>query len=121
VWLAPCSDPREEGPSMTGDQRLLLQTWIERVMSRQSAMCGVFTGDEGQSFSSRARPWDEPDLLINASLTADGIRLDLDSYGARVPWEISGVVQVEEAEHPWGAALRVVTMAGERTEVVWLV
>ena len=106
---------------MTQDQRALLQAWIDRVRSRPSAMCGVFVGEAGQPFGTRARPWDEPDLLISATVLADGISLELDSYGVRVPWVISGVHAVEEAEHPWGTALRVVTTTDRAEEVVWLV
>ncbi len=111
----------DEGPRMTADHRRLLQQWLDRVLARPSAVCGVFTGDEGQPFGPRARPWDEPDLLIDATLTADGIRLDLDSYGVRVPWAISGVVEVVEAEHPWGPALRVMRTTREGADIVWLV
>ena len=106
---------------MTQDQRALLQAWIDRVRSRPSAMCGVFVGEAGQPFGSRARPWDEPDLLISATVLADGIRLELDSHGVRVPWVISGVHVVQEAEHPWGMGLRVAGFSGRAEEIVWLV
>ena len=106
---------------MTEDHRHLLQAWIDRVMTRPSHECGVFVGDDGQPFGTRARPWDEPDLLIASTVTPDGIHLDLDSYGARLPWEISGVVEVVEAEHPWGHALRVTRRAGDGVEEIWLV
>lgn len=106
---------------MTEEHRRLLQAWIDRVMIRPSHECGVFVGGEGQPFGTRARPWDEPDLLIAGTVTPEGIRLDLDSYGARVPWEISGITRVDEAEHPWGPALRVTCLDGDRREEIWLV
>ena len=106
---------------MTGDQQRLLQDWIDRVMSRPSHECGVFVGSEGQPFGTRARPWDEPDLMISGLVQDDGITVDLDCYGARITWEITGITEVEPADHPWGAGLRVVRAGAVGPEVVWLV
>ena len=106
---------------MNEDSRNLLTTWVDAVMSRPNHPCGIFTGDDGQPNGTRSRPWDEPDLLISTRLLDDGIELVFDSYGVKSAWAIEPITSVERADHPWGTALRVMTLSNGVPREVWLV
>ena len=99
----------------------LLSQWLDTVKSRPGHPCGVFAGEDGQPFGPRGRPWDEPDLLIDATLREDGVELVLDSYGTTVTSTIAPIITVEAGQHPWGPAVRVTFLAQEELREIWLV
>lgn len=112
---------REGGQRMDDSMHRLLSNWLDRVKSRPGHPCGVFAGDDGQPFGARSRPWDEPDLLIDATLREDGIELVLDCYGTAITSTFAPIISIEADEHPWGPALRVSFLAQDEPREVWLV
>lgn len=100
----------------------LIDDWIATVRSRPNAMCGIFLDDsDGQPGGSRARPWDEPDLLVSAVRADHTLSLRFDRYGAVIDIEITDITAVEANKHPWGEGVRVTgTISGAATQI-WLV
>ncbi len=91
-----------------GQGTALIHDWIERVKSRPQRTCGIFLDDtDGQPFGSRARPWDEPDLLVDASFAGSRLILQFDRYGSVIDIEISNVSAAVPGDHPWGACIDV--------------
>ena len=97
--------------------RDLLEDWIIRVGTRPGRHCGVFAGDDGQSFGHRARPWDYPDILLSGRTTDDSLELELSDGALRV----DDVLSVTPDEHPWGQGLRVDGFVQGAPCEVWLV
>lgn len=100
----------------------LIDAWIAQVGSRPSRICGMFMDDiDGQSYESRARPWDEPDLLLEAARDGDALHLRFDRHGTVIDLEVTAIRTVEPVAHPWGSGLRVTgDIAGEAAQL-WLV
>jgi len=100
----------------------LIESWIAEVRSRPNGMCGIFLdADDGQPNGPRARPWDEPDLLVSATVAVSTLRLRFDRYGAMCDVEIADITGVERAQHPWGAGLLVCGSIGDEATQIWLV
>lgn len=97
--------------------RDLLGGWIAGVLQRPDHHCGVFIGNDGQSFGPRARPWDYPDILVSGGVEGQALVLELSDGSLR----LQVVHEVVPGTHPWGPGLRVAgTIDGAPTEV-WLV
>lgn len=100
----------------------LIESWIAEVRSRPNGMCGIFLdANDGQPRGPRARPWDEPDLLVSAALDVSTLRLRFDRYGAMFDVEIADITGVEPAQHSWGAGLLVCGAIGGAATNIWLV
>jgi len=100
----------------------LIESWIAEVRSRPNGMCGIFLdADDGQPNGPRARPWDEPDLLVSATLDVSMLRLRFDRYGAVCDVEIADITGVEPVQHSWGAGLLVCGSMGHTATQIVLV
>ena len=97
--------------------RDLLERWIVGVEQRRERHCGVFIGNDGQSFSHRARPWDYPDILLSGHVDGDALHLDLTDGNVR----IDDVRSVVAGDHSWGPGLLVQGTVGGIATDAWLV
>jgi len=112
---------------MTDDERAVLQRWLDEAAGRPSRACGIFIGSvepgpmEGDPYQSRARPWDEPDLLRCGCI--DGEDLLLAAEGAHGPLDLrlEQVGQVRADEHGWGPGVYLTATISGRGCRVWLV
>lgn len=107
---------------MTEPSLGLIAEWIQQVHSRPQHACGIFLdAHDGQPFGPRARPWDEPDLLISATLRGGALDLRFDRYGAVFQVTLGAISAVTHTEHPWGAGLQVTGDCDGASTTVWLI
>ena len=102
---------------MDPTHRDLLDGWLARVASRPERHCGVFVGDDGESFGHRARPWDYPDVLVSGTVDQGAFVLQFSDGMLHVD-EVDSVVP---AEHAWGLGLLVSGLINGAATKVWLV
>ena len=102
---------------MDAAHRTLLESWVAGVTNRPGRHCGVFTGTDGEPFGHRARPWDDPDILIAGDIAGEALVLELSDRVERV----DAIAHVVAGDHAWGPGLRVSGLVAGSAADVWLV